>query len=62
MPGDNCSVFGCPVSRSRKYKGIGIYKVPSGENDFDKKWRNQLINIVTRDREVDKVLRERIEK
>ena len=36
--------------------------MPSGENDFDNKWRNQLINIVTRDREVDKVLRERLEK
>ena len=31
MPGDNCSIYGCPVSRMSKYKGTGIYKVPSGD-------------------------------
>ena len=60
MPGKNCSVFGCPVSRRAKYKGIGIFKVPFGEDEFEKSWREKLINIVTRDRTIDDVLKERI--
>ena len=62
MPGDNCSIFGCPVSRSSKYKGIGIYKVPSGDSDFEKTWREKLIAIIVRDRVVDATLKERIAK
>ena len=60
MPGDNCSIVGCSVSRSKKYKGIGIYRVPTGENSFDKQWREKLINVVTKDRTIDDALRERI--
>lgn len=60
MPGDNCSILGCPVSRSRKYKGIGIYKVPSGDSEWETKWREKLVAIVTRDRVVDSALKEKI--
>ena len=60
MPGDNCSIEGCPVSRSSKYKGIGIFKVPSGNTEHEKNWRDKLVNIVTRDRVIDPNFRERI--
>ena len=60
MPGDNCSIYGCPVSRRSKYKGTGIYKVPSGDDDFAKAWREKLIPIITRNRVLDTALKERI--
>ena len=60
MPGDNCSIYGCTVSRRAKYKGIALFKVPSGNNDFDVKWRDQLVAVVTKDRVIDASLRERI--
>lgn len=62
MPGENCSIYGCTVSRSSKYKGIGIYKVPGGNNEFDTAWRNKLVAIITKNRVVDKALKDRIEK
>ena len=51
MPGANCSIVGCPVSR--RYKEISIFKVPSGTNEFKLKWRRDLFNITTKDRVVD---------
>ena len=37
MPGgENCCVVGCSVDRSKKYKGIGIFK-PSSE-----RWRMEV--------------------
>ena len=62
MPGVNCSIVGCTVSRRSKYQGCGIYKIPSGEDEFETRWRNKLIAIITRDRAVDTDLRERINK
>ena len=62
MPGDNCAIFDCSVSRSRKYKGISLYKIPSGGQEFEKKARDQWINIVTKDRVVDASLRDQIKK
>ena len=40
MPGENCSILNCPVSRKAPYKGVGIYKVPSGTNEFESTWRD----------------------
>ena len=60
MPGDNCSLYGCTVSRRSKHKGIAIFKIPTGDTDFEKKWREKLISIITKDRVIDAALRERI--
>ena len=60
MPGDNCSIYGCTVSRRSKHKGIAIFKIPTGDTDFEKKWGEKVISIITRDRVVDAALRERI--
>ena len=53
MPGENCSIYGCTVSRRSKYKGVSIFKIPSGDNTFDKEWREKLVAVITRDREID---------
>ena len=45
---------------SIKYKGVSIFKIPSGDNNFDKGWREKLLAVITRDREIDAALRERI--
>ena len=59
MPGANCSIFGCSTSRSKT--GIGIFKVPLPTTDFNKKWRQELIAIITKDRVVDASLKRQIE-
>ena len=59
MPGENCAIFGC--SASRKNKGISFFKVPLPNNEMNKKWGNELINMITKDREVDNSLKKRIE-
>ena len=59
MPGANCSIFGCSTSRSKT--GIGIFKVPLPTTDFNKKWRQELIAIITKDRVVDASLKRQVE-
>ena len=46
MPGDNCSIYGCTLSRRSKHKRIAIFKIPTGDTDFEKKWREKLITVV----------------
>ena len=60
MSGDNCSIYGCTVSRRSKHKGIAICKIPTGNADFEKNWREKFVSITTRDRVIDVALRERI--
>ena len=60
MPGDNCSIRDCHVSRSSKYKGISLFKIPSSDSEFDTTWRNKLVDVITKGREIDSLLRERI--
>ena len=56
----NCSVFGCSNS-GRKY-GAAIFKVPQGDDEWSSNWRKSIISVVTKDRVIDKALRERIMK
>ena len=58
MPGANCTIFGC--STSRKTKGCGIFKLPAPTSEFNKKWRADLLNIITKNRLVDESLKRQI--
>ena len=58
MPGENCSILNCPVSR--RYKDVSIFKIPSATNDSKAKWRKELINVITKDRVIDEALRKQI--
>ena len=58
MPGENCAIVGC--STSRRHKGISIFKVPLPNNELNKKWNRDLINIITKDRQLDEPLKKRI--
>ena len=44
---------------SSKYKGIAIFRVPAPKTEFEKSWKDKLV-AVTKDREIDVPLRERI--
>ena len=59
MPGENCAIPGCSISR--KDNGISILEVPLANNEFNKKWSQDLINIILKYRQRDKSLNERIE-
>ena len=58
MPGVNCSVKGC--STSRRTKGISIFKIPKASNVTQEEWRNEMVSVITRDREIDQDLRRKI--
>ena len=60
MVGTNCSIFG--HSSSRRKSGVAIFKVPQGDDEWNSNWRKGIISIVTKDRVIDKSLRERIMK
>ena len=45
MPGENCAVPGCSISRKDK---ISIFKVPLLNNDVKKKWSKELIDVVSK--------------
>ena len=60
MPGANCSIFGSTTSRYTK--GLAVLKVPGGDDEYNKSWREKLVNIVTKDRVVTPGLREQIQK
>jgi hypothetical protein len=55
MPGANCSIYGC--STSRRNLNIGIFKLPMAKDDLHKKWREELVSIVTKDRVMDASLK-----
>ena len=60
MPGANCSIFGCPTSR--KCKGIAIFKVPTGDDEYNTRWREKIVHIITKDRVIYASLKRQIEK
>ena len=34
MPGANCAFPGCHVARTKKYKGISIFQIPTRKDEF----------------------------
>ena len=56
MPGDNFSINGCPVSR----QGVAIFKVPSGSDEFNSRWRDKLVAVITRNRERNSAMNQQI--
>lgn len=59
MPGSNCAIFGCHNSGANK--GISFFKIPTKDDDYSTEWRNKIVNIITRDRIIDKNLRKQID-
>ena len=60
MPGANCSIYCCGTCRNQK--AISIFTLPNAKkNEFHKNWNRELVNIITRDREITADFRHRIE-
>jgi hypothetical protein len=51
MPGANCSIFGCGTNR--RHTGVGIFRIPSGNDERSKVIRDEWIRVITKDRVVD---------
>ena len=61
MVGSHCSIDGCSNS-SNKTKGLGIFLIPTKDDEYNKNWSHTLVQIITKDRVVDNQLREQITK
>ena len=51
----------CFTSRNEKYKGISLFKIPGGKDEYSTKWSKELLNIRTKYRIYDTKLRKLIE-
>ena len=60
MVGANCSNFKFPSSR--KKSDVAIFKILERDDEWSFNWRKNIISVVTKDRVIDKALRERIMK
>ena len=58
MPGRNCCIPGCHVYH--KKGGVSIFNVPKQEDEYNSNWRDKLISIVTKYREIDSGFRDQI--
>lgn len=61
MPGANCSIPGCTVSRTEKHKGIGIFKVTTRTDEFYSTWRKNILDVIRRYRVEDKGFKKQID-
>ena len=48
MPGDNCAFPGCHITRTKRYKGISIFQIPTKEVKFHSEWRKSILNALTK--------------
>ena len=60
MPESNCSIFRC--TKSRKTKGLAISGILKKNGEWHRDWRQNLVNIITKDRKIDAALRGQIER
>ena len=51
MPEANCSIFGC--TKSRTTKGLAIFSIPKKDYEWHRDWREKLVNIIAKDKEID---------
>ena len=52
MPGDNCAFNQCGTSR--RTKGVGLFKLPTANDEESTRWRREFLNVITRYRVKDK--------
>lgn len=49
MPGENCVFVGCPVSRTKRYIHLSLFKIPS---EKQVEWREEVVKVVSRTRDL----------
>ena len=60
MPGPNCAFPGCTVSYTQKHNFITCFKIPTRTVEYYVNWKNNILQVLNKYREVDKDLRDRI--
>ena len=60
MSGASCSIFRC--TKSRITKGLAIFGIPKKDDEWHRDWREKLVNIITKDREINADLRGQIKR
>ena len=48
MPGANCAFPGCHAARTKKYKGLSIFQIPTRKDEFYSEWRKSILNVLTK--------------
>ena len=48
MPGANGAFPDCHVARTKKYKGISIFQIPTKKDEFYGEWRKSIFNALTK--------------
>ena len=57
----DCAIPNCFTSRNEKSKGMSLFKIPGGKDEYSMKWSKELLNIITKYRIIDTKLRKLIE-
>ena len=60
MPGKKFAFVGC--SSNSRHKQISLFKLPTVKDETTKKWRKEMLNVITKDRVVDETFTKQIEK
>ena len=60
MPGKNCCIPDCGTNRRKSFDGISIFKVKKENTAENRKWRADILNMITKFREVDASFRQQI--
>ena len=59
MPGSNFAFPQCTVSRYKLHDGVTIFKVPNRKGDYYQNSRKNILSVLQRYTETDKLLREK---
>ena len=60
MPGANCSKFTC--TKSRTTIGLAVFVIRKKDDNWHRDWREKLVNIITKEREMEADLKSQIER
>ena len=60
MPGGNCPFDGC--SSNCSHKEIRLFKLQTAKDEITRKWRREMLNVITKDRMVDAYFKKQKEK
>lgn len=59
MPGANCAIPGCTTSRA--HSGVAIFRIPVKDDEYHSNWRNNVLAVIKRVREVDPLFKKQID-
>ena len=59
MPGDNCAIPGCSISRATS--GVALLGMPKNDDEHNVNWRKNTVDMITKIWVVDASLKRQIE-